>query len=423
MNRNRPLILSLTLAFTLAAAGLAQASHNPRHAGKPAAPAAARENGASGLSRPDFTEHDQAMAEIPSIPDARFWGDSASDFLNALPTQPGPWLALSGGGADGAFGAGLLAGLSETGRRPDFLVVTGVSTGALMAPFAFAGERYDQELRDAYTTINAGDVFEAARTGESLYDTWPLRATIAKYITKELLADIAEEHRRGRRLFVVTTNLDAERPVVWNMGAIAEKGDQAALELFRNVLLASSSLPGLFPPVYVEAMADGKRIREMHVDGGASAPFYVAPSGVIQAATALPITELYVIANTKLTPDFQVIPRNTAAILGRAIAKALISGIRLETAFVADAMRRRGVPFKFSFVPSGFEAASRGAFDPQYMSALFGAGERQARGETAFASTLDEIGKAVGQAGGSAPPSTTGVGPNDQDRAKGEPAQ
>src|ERR1700688_1011367 len=205
--------------------------------------------------RTPFTAADEALAAIPDMPDARFWADSVADFTAALPPQPGPWLALSSGGADGAFGAGLLNGLSESGHRPDYAVVTGVSTGALMAPFAFAGPRYDDALRAAYTKITAADVFEIGSTGESFVDSWPLKDLIAKQITPALLADIAAAHKSGRRLFIVTTDLDAERSVVWNMGAIAvhaadKNGGDAALNLFRSVLLASSAIPGGFPPVF-----------------------------------------------------------------------------------------------------------------------------------------------------------------------------
>src|SRR5690606_15286994 len=124
-----------------------------------------------------------------------------------------PWLVLSTGGEDGAYGAGVLAGWGATGKRPEFSVITGVSTGALMAPFIFAGAKYDDQLRAAYTTVNAIDIFEIGGKGESLLDTWPLKDLMAKQVTKELLTDIAAEHKRGRRLFVLTTNLDAGRPV------------------------------------------------------------------------------------------------------------------------------------------------------------------------------------------------------------------
>src|SRR3984885_12357857 len=191
-----------------------------------------------------FTAADQAAAPLPGMPDARFWADSVSDFNAALPQQPGPWLALSSGGADGAFGAGLINGLTESGKRPDYSVVTGVSTGALMAPFVFAGPKYHDALRDAYTKISAADIFEIGGTGESFVDSWPLKDLIAKQITPSVLTEIATAHRAGRRLFVVTTDLDAERSVVWNMGAIAAYGGDDALKLFRSVMLASGSIPG-----------------------------------------------------------------------------------------------------------------------------------------------------------------------------------
>ena len=138
-----------------------------------------------------FTAAEDAVAAIPGIPEARFWGDIEADFKNALPAQPGPWLILSSGGEDGAFGAGLLNGLTAAGKRPEYSVVTGVSTGALIAPFAFAGPRYDDALRDAFTKVTAADIYEAGRSGESFVNSWPLRDFIAKEITPELFADIA----------------------------------------------------------------------------------------------------------------------------------------------------------------------------------------------------------------------------------------
>ena len=199
--------------------------------------------------RPPFTAAEDATAAIPGMPDARFWADSTEDFAKALPEKPGPWLTLSSGGSDGAFGAGLLNGLTASGKRPDYAVVTGVSTGALIAPFAFAGPRYDDALRDAFTKITSADVFEIGGTPESFVDTWPLKDLIAKQVTPALIADIAAQYRAGRRLFIVTTNLDSERSMVWNMGAIAAHGGEQAIKLFRTVLLASSSIPGAFPPV------------------------------------------------------------------------------------------------------------------------------------------------------------------------------
>src|SRR5258708_4884839 len=262
------------------------------------APAAAAAQRPDAQARPDFTADDQAVAVIPGVPDARFWADSEKDFLKALPATPGPWLALSTGGGDGAFGAGLLNGWSESGKRPAFSVVTGVSTGSLMAPFAFIGSSRDDGLKRAYTEYNAGDIFEDVKTAESLVDTWPLKRLIAKEVTPELLAQIAEAHRQGRRLFIATTNLDAQRSTIWNMGAIAAKGDEAALKLFRDILAASTAIPGLFPPVLIDVEANGKKTQEMHADGGLSAQAFVAPQSMITSysKTKIPATQLYLIA-------------------------------------------------------------------------------------------------------------------------------
>src|SRR5271170_2145093 len=185
---------------------------------KPQNPPAGEAKSTELPPRVPYTAVEALVAAVPGMPDARFWADSEADFRNALPQEPGPWLILSSGGSDGAFGAGLLNGLTAAGKRPDYAVVTGVSTGALMAPFIFAGAKYDDALKAAYTKITAADIFEAGGTGESFVDSWPLKDLIAKEITPALLADIAAEHRRGRRLFIITTDLDAQRSVVWNMG-------------------------------------------------------------------------------------------------------------------------------------------------------------------------------------------------------------
>jgi len=343
--------------------------------------------------RVPFTPADEVAAAIPGMPDARFWADSVADFTAALPPQPGPWLALSSGGADGAFGAGLLNGLSESGKRPDYAVVTGVSTGALMAPFVFAGPRYDDALRAAYTKISAADVFEVGSTGESFVDSWPLKDLIAKQITPALLADIAAAHRSGRRLFIVTTDLDAERSVVWNMGAIAvhaadKNGGDAGLNLFRSVLLASSAIPGGFPPVLIDVTANGKQFQEMHVDGGVGGQFFVAPAAVMAATSdyRLPATQLFVVINTGLQPDFQIVPRSTPSILTGTVGAAVKVDTRLMIDRAYLAAKRSGVDFNIASIPAGFNALSRGPFDPDYMSALFQLGENLGKSATPFGS-------------------------------------
>jgi predicted acylesterase/phospholipase RssA len=371
----------------------APAHKAPAHKTAPAkTPAAQPQPQAKQLPpRIPFTAADEVAATIPGMPDARFWADSVADFTAALPPQPGPWLALSSGGADGAFGAGLLNGLSESGHRPDYAVVTGVSTGALMAPFIFAGPRYDDALRAAYTKISAADVFEVGSTGESFLDSWPLKDLIAKQITPALLADIAAAHNSGRRLFIVTTDLDAQRSVVWNMGAIAahaadKNGGDAALNLFRNVLLASSAIPGGFPPVLIDVTANGKTFQEMHVDGGVGGQFFVAPAAVMAATSdyRLPATALYVVINTGLQPVLQIVPRSTPSILTGTVGAAVMVDTRLMIDRAYLAAKRSGIDFNIASIPADFNAPSRGPFDPDYMTALFQLGENLGKSATPF---------------------------------------
>ena len=336
--------------------------------------------------REPFTAAELALAAIPSIPKARFWADSEQEFLAALPTNAGPWLLLSGGGADGAFGAGLLNGWTQSGQRPQFAVVTGVSTGGLLATFAFLGSKYDDQLREQYTKVTAADVFEIGSTGESLFDTWPLKKLIEKQVTPELLAAVAEAHAGGRRLFVVTTNLDAERPVVWNMGAIAEQGGDAALKLFRDVLLASASLPGLFPPVVIETRGQGRTLPELHAEGGLGGPFFVAPRALLSASKSalLPATEFYIVLNSKLAPDFYMTERNTATVLARSIAAALKTVMRHEAHHIYAVAQREGIGFHVAYVEGGFAKQARGPFDSEYMNALFERAMEMGRDGTAF---------------------------------------
>src|SRR5262245_43113404 len=264
------------------------------------------------VERPPYTEQDREAAIIPGLPGVRFFADSSGAFADALPRQRGPWLILSSGGSSGAYGAGVLVGLSQAGKRPDYAVVTGVSIGAVMAPYAFLGQKYDDKLRDSFLMLTSADVFEDAVRPDSLVDTWPLKEQLAKRVTSELLADVAAEHNKGRRLFVVTADLDSERPVIWNMGAIAALGAdaakaEAALKLFRQILLAASAIPGIFPPVYIDAEGNGKKFQEMHADGGVFGPFFVAPPlWLVDPTEPLPITQIFVILHSKLVPEFEL---------------------------------------------------------------------------------------------------------------------
>src|SRR5690242_20140892 len=243
----------------------------------------------------------QKQATVLGRDDLRYWGDEASTAFvqdafeaftrekavleaagNRGPLPPANFLAISGGGENGAYGAGLLVGWTQTGTRPSFKAVTGISTGALTAPFAFLGPAYDDKLRAVYAETSAADVLRqrsylAAVLQDGAADTAPLRRTIAKYFDQQMLDAIAAEHAKGRILLIGTTDLDARRPVIWNVTKIAASGRPGALALVQNILIASAAIPGAFPPVLIGAEVDGKPYQEMHVDGGASAQVFLYP--------------------------------------------------------------------------------------------------------------------------------------------------
>jgi predicted acylesterase/phospholipase RssA len=286
-------------------------------------------------------------------------------------------LALSGGGADGAFSAGLLTGWSERGDRPEFDLVTGISVGALVAPFAFLGSDDDDELRAIFTGLDTPDIaelrlFSALFGALSLARTDPLRAQIERFVDDDFLARIAAEHRKGRRLLVGTTNIDAARPVIWNMGEIAEAGE---LELFKDVVLASASIPGAFPPVEIEVEAGDHRYTELHVDGGVGHMVLIGPT---RAADALPQDlpfpvrrTIYVIMNVALVPPYQPVEDRLLAIVGRSLSTLIRAHSDGDLIRIYLAAGAAGADFRLTFLPPGFQAPPGSPFDRAYMTRLF----------------------------------------------------
>lgn len=233
-------------------------------------------------------------------------------------------LALSGGGANGAFGAGIVVGWTQTGTRPEFDIVTGISTGALSAPFAFLGPDWDDELQRVYTDgatqglLSLGGL--SALVSPSLYSSARLRRLINDNVTAELLREVAREHAKGRRLLVVSTNLDSKESIIWDMGLLASQGDDQALALFRQVLLASASIPGIFPPVMIAGLSDGQVVAEMHVDGAINLPFLGIPEGLMVESpprAGLGRPALFVIMNGQIDRDPQVTRGSLPAIVAR----------------------------------------------------------------------------------------------------------
>ena len=349
---------------------------------------------AGAQQRTPYTESELEAAVPMGIPGVRAWADAPLSVLQKQVEQLVPLtgghtvsiLALSGGGEHGAFGAGLLNGWSESGRRLPFDIVTGVSTGALMAPFAFLGSAYDQRLKAVYTEMSFHSVFAGNPLlgvfGEGLYNTRPLQNVVARQVDQNLLADVAVAHRRGRRLFVVTTNLDAQRPVLWNMGAIAASGRPEALELFRKVLVASASVPGVFDPVFIDAETDGHRFKEMHVDGGTAYPLFAVPLRLL-AATGQVATrrggQLYIIINNNLDPEFAMTKPKTLSITGRAF-NTLVKSDFYDTILGSYLFAgQQGFKFNLAYIPNSFRTKSLGLVDQKYMLTLFEFGRAQGR--------------------------------------------
>jgi len=194
-----------------------------------------------------------------------------------------------------------------------------------MAPFAFLGTAYDDRLKAVYTQMSFHTVLSGnpifGLFGEGLYSTRPMQHMVASQVDPKMLADVATAYRNGRRLFVVTTNLDAQRPVLWNMGAIAASGRPQALELFRQVLVASASVPGAFDPVFIDAEANGHHSKEMHVDGGTAYPLFAIPVRLVAATRQVSEhrgSQLYIIINNNLEPAFTVTKPKTLTIVARA---------------------------------------------------------------------------------------------------------
>ncbi len=300
-------------------------------------------------------------------------------------------LAVSGGGEDGAFGAGLLCGWSEHGDRPTFDLVTGVSTGALTAPMAYLGPAYDPQLRHVYTEITPERVliprgFSAALFNDALADNSPLFKTISDVLDEKMLSDIAAGYRDGRLLLIGTTDLDAQAPVIWNVGAIAASGHPRALETVRKILLASAAIPGAFPPSMFDVTLDGKAYQEMHVDGGAFVQSFLYPGALTEERRErmakrqkVSQVEAFVIRNGRLDSDWAEVRRQMLGIAGRAISTMITASGYNDLVRVYYTTKRDNIGFQLAYIGSDFDRKLPSPFDQAYMRALFDYGFQKAR--------------------------------------------
>ncbi len=306
------------------------------------------------------------------------------------PLPPAVYLAVSGGGDNGAFGAGLLCGWTAAGDRPVFKLVTGISTGALIAPFAFLGPSYDAQLKEFYTNISPKDILEkrsmlSALTDDAMADNRPLWGLVGKAVDQKMLDAIGAEYKKGRFLLVATVDLDARQGLIWNMTKIAVSGHPGALELFRSILIASAAIPGAFPPVMIDVEAGGQKYQEMHVDGGTMAQVFVYPPAISAKVKdfekergEVRERKLYIIRNSRLDPEWAQVDRRTLTIAGRAI------GALIHTQGIGDLYRiyltaqQDGLDYHLAYIPSSFNVPKKEDFDTAYMRQLFEVGYNMA---------------------------------------------
>ena len=288
-------------------------------------------------------------------------------------------LALSGGGSYGAFTAGVLNGWTVGQNRPEFDVVTGVSTGALIAPMAFLGPAYDNVLRKSYTEINRKDVFTYRNFAlmpfmTSLASSKPLIKMVETTMTDELVRKIAAEHRKGRRLYIATTQLETRKNVIWDIGAIATRGTPEARDMIVKLLVASSSIPAVFPPVSIDVEVDGEKKTENHVDGGVTSNVFIPYCAIKDAA---PRADLYVIIAGKYYPEKGDVRPRLFKVLKATGNALLAANTRRDVMSIYQMARLNGLRFHAVAIDEEFEIIdSRIDFTPDGMKALYAEGAR-----------------------------------------------
>jgi len=338
---------------------------------------------------------------VLGLPNARFWAwfdtqgvELVKEWEQSLAREramnggilpPGHFLAISGGGGDGAFGAGVICGWAEAGNLPAFKLVTGISTGSMIAPFAFLGGRYIDQLHKMYTTITNADIqtmralngLFGVAFGDAMADSAPLYQLISRFVDAQMLADIGAAYRTGRLLMIATASLDQQRPVLWNIGAIAVSRHPNSVELVRKIILASAAIPGAFPPVMIDIEANGKHYQEMNVDAGVVAQAFLYPihfsirTNHWSGAFARKERHAYVIRNSRLDPDWATVERDFLTIVERSIGTMIHYLGYNDLIRIYEIAKEDGFDYNLAFIEPDFVMKKREPFDPVYMKALF----------------------------------------------------
>ncbi|MBB4367494.1 putative patatin/cPLA2 family phospholipase [Bradyrhizobium sp. cir1] len=353
----------------------------------------------TSLPRTPYTAAEASTSRVLDIDGLRRYADepvTKFSFDKDASTATKSYLALSGGGADGAYGVGVLNGWSAARTRPTFTVVSGVSTGGLIAPFAFLGSQYDDTLKEVYTSGIAESLLNDPSImrvlfGSGLFGNTRLRELVARYVGPEIMAQVARENARGRRLLIVTTDLDTQRTAIWDMGKIAAVGTPEALKLFRDVMAASASIPLVFPPIMIDAEGQGRRFQEMHVDGGVTAPVLTLPEALLFQGSRLPGTakmDIYILVNKKIERNFELVSNSTIDVASRSLSAITQSQTRSIIFSTYDFARRNRLGFHLSYIARDYPAPPSEGFDTGYMRALYQYGYQKAAAGEAWTSTL-----------------------------------
>lgn len=306
-------------------------------------------------------------------------------------------LALSGGGQSGAYGAGLLNGWTEHGTRPAFDVVTGISTGAIIAPFAFLGPEYDPVLREIYTQTTTRDIgqiriLQGLAAGEGVLQPTGFEKLLEKYVTPQLVEAIAREAQKGRMLLIGTTNLEAERGVIWNASVLAMSDYPGKVELLRQIIHASASIPGAFPPVRIKVNHGSEQFEELHADGGVTEQVFLYPANIsirtFEEALGYEMDKkVYVIRNTKIEPTYKALQARTVQIVERSFNTLIKTQGRNDVRKIEQIAKRDGIAFHLAAIPSTFNRKTKEFFDPKYMQPLFALGREHGRLQNAWMRT------------------------------------